>query len=338
MIFYGYRKHFRGLLIRQRTRLGLLLVTGMLFFAVVTPVLAAQTSSTDPLDNWHSRNTLPQTRYMGVTYGNGTFVAVGPAIDGIATIVQSDPIVLPHLPDDPDVINYPAKSDVPSDKTWTITFNGELDVSMLLGNHITVTNSQNKVITVVVALGSNGKSIIVNPPQGGYTPSETYTIAVAKGLTSKTGKLMNKSYRMQFSVSGVVDPIVAATNAVDAAEAAKTQAAVDVAQLLVTALPTGTIKDGLQARINAIPSADVTVNVSVVIPAYKQITVKQTNVLNAAKFSIDVAGTPSVTIGGTITVNTGADTVKLSILDANGDVLSSGDLNVKVSGDSRVYF
>jgi hypothetical protein len=244
--------------------------------------------------------------------------------------------------EDSEIINYPSKSNVPSDKTWTIKCNGELDLSINLGNYVSVTDSQDNVVSVVATLGSDGKSIIVNPPQGGYNPGETYTLNIAKGLVSKNAKIMNKSYKMQFTVTGeVVDPLVTATTAVEAAELIKTKDAVDAAQAFLALLPAGTIKDGLQARINSIEifTADVTVNVSPVIPSFKQITVKQTNVAYAANFSIhadNAADSAIAVIGGTITYLTSANTVKLTILDAIGAVISSGDLNVMLSGDSTV--
>src|SRR5512136_2088465 len=49
------------------------------FTAVLSILIFLSSSSySDPLDNWHWRNPLPQGNTLqGVTYGNGTFVAVG---------------------------------------------------------------------------------------------------------------------------------------------------------------------------------------------------------------------------------------------------------------------
>lgn len=99
-----------------------------------------------------------------------------------------------------EVIIYPAKFNVPTNKTWTITFNAELDLSITPENYILITDSQKKAVINKVAFGSDCKSIIINPPQGGYTPGEEYSLTIAKGFLSKTGKLMKRSYRMQFSV------------------------------------------------------------------------------------------------------------------------------------------
>lgn len=99
-----------------------------------------------------------------------------------------------------DPIIYPAKSNVPTDKTWTIRFSEELDPSMQLANYITITDSQNMNVDVSRAFGDDGKSILVYPPQGGYTSGETYTLNIAKGLVSKTKVIMSKSFKMQFLV------------------------------------------------------------------------------------------------------------------------------------------
>ena len=99
-----------------------------------------------------------------------------------------------------DLINYPAQSNVPSDKKWTIKCNRELDLTMLLENYISITDSQDKVLSIAVTFGIDGKSIIVNPPQGGYASGGQYVLNISKGLKSKTGTLMSKSGRMQFTV------------------------------------------------------------------------------------------------------------------------------------------
>jgi hypothetical protein len=98
------------------------------------------------------------------------------------------------------------------------------------------------------------------------------------------------------------------------------------------------VATGKDTTVTEKQTAAVTVKVSAAIPSFKQITVKQSNVPNAAKFSIDVNGTSSTAIGGTITLNTNATTVKLSILDTNGQVLSSADINVQVSSDLTLSF
>ncbi len=53
-------------------------VTDTKAFAYAGPLSISTSPSSDPLDNWHVRNSLPQGNVLGgVAYGNGTFVAVG---------------------------------------------------------------------------------------------------------------------------------------------------------------------------------------------------------------------------------------------------------------------
>lgn len=68
------QKHFRKNMFCIESRVWVLL-TAILILATAFPAFAVPV---DSLDQWHWRNPLPQgNTLIGVTYGNGTFVAVG---------------------------------------------------------------------------------------------------------------------------------------------------------------------------------------------------------------------------------------------------------------------
>ena len=96
---------------------------------------------------------------------------------------------------------FSAKSNVPTDKTWTIKLNCALDPSINVTNYVSITDSKGNPISVSVNIGDGGQSIMVNPPQGGYVPNEKYTVAVDNELKSKNGKLLTRSVQMDFTVA-----------------------------------------------------------------------------------------------------------------------------------------
>ena len=198
---------------------------------------------------------------------------------------------------------------------------------------IVLTDGVNVPAAAAFTYSKSAADSVVTALGGAAVVPESVRVGVA------TGKVTTVPGELEVDLA-----VTAATNAVTAAEAAKTQAAVEAAKLLVNALPAGTVKDSLQNRINTVvvptpaTSATVTVNVSAAISSFKQITVKTTNVPNAAKFSVDITGSASAAIGGTIIVMTNEDMIKLTILDSNGTAISSGDLIVNKSGDLTVSF
>ena len=100
----------------------------------------------------------------------------------------------------PSDFSFPAKVDVPTDKQWVITFNKELDPFAAVEAFIQIADSKNNSVDIIASIDSNGKSILVNPPQGGYTPGETYYLTIEKGIKSKTGQTTSTSVRMQFTI------------------------------------------------------------------------------------------------------------------------------------------
>jgi hypothetical protein len=98
----------------------------------------------------------------------------------------------------------PSRSNVPTNKTWTITFNQALNQTQNLASFISVTDSQNNLVSVTVSYGTDGKSVTVNPPQNGYTPGGQYVLHIGQGIASSTGSLLSDPVQMDFTIASQV--------------------------------------------------------------------------------------------------------------------------------------
>jgi len=86
------------------------------------------------------------------------------------------------------------KSIVKSGKIWTINFNRTVPEGVL--ENIIVKNSKDKIINVLAFLEiKEQKKILIYPPEGGYPPSEEYTLVVKR---SENG--LEEDYEFKFKV------------------------------------------------------------------------------------------------------------------------------------------
>jgi hypothetical protein len=88
-------------------------------------------------------------------------------------------------------------------KTFNIKFNQKLDPKNDLLNSIKVVDSKGNKINVDVKMGSNQKSLLINPPDGGYTYGETYYLTV-ENLKSSLGKTLKNPYSLKFTISNLI--------------------------------------------------------------------------------------------------------------------------------------
>lgn len=93
-------------------------------------------------------------------------------------------------------------SNIPPYKTFNILLNQKLDSKMELSNSVKVLDSKGNKINIEVKMGSNQKSLIVNPPVGGYTYGETYYLTV-ENLKSSLGKELKNPYSLKFTISNL---------------------------------------------------------------------------------------------------------------------------------------
>lgn len=89
---------------------------------------------------------------------------------------------------------------VNSNKTWTIRFTDSVDFDDLTKSSITVINYKNNLVNVILANGSDGKTILVNAPKGGYTVGENYTLNIGTKVHSKKGKSLKNAYNLHFNI------------------------------------------------------------------------------------------------------------------------------------------
>lgn len=82
-------------------------------------------------------------------------------------------------------------------KTWTVTFNKDVDISTIQDN-ILVENELGEIVNTTVE--TNGTVAKIKPPKEGYAPGE-YTIKVKDEIKSTTGKGMKEPYEMKFTVT-----------------------------------------------------------------------------------------------------------------------------------------
>ncbi|SIS42338.1 DUF2927 domain-containing protein [Salimicrobium flavidum] len=89
---------------------------------------------------------------------------------------------------------------VAPDYDWTVEFNTELDEQSVNGNTIYVEDKDGNPIATTVELKENGEAVLVEAPEEGYRSGATYNLHVAEGISSATGRLLEKEVTMQFEI------------------------------------------------------------------------------------------------------------------------------------------
>lgn len=89
---------------------------------------------------------------------------------------------------------------VDANKVWTLTFTDEVGFDDITKSGIVVTDSKGKPAAVDIKQGNNSKSIIVNAPQGGYTPGESYTLTINTKAHSNKGKSLKQERAIRFNI------------------------------------------------------------------------------------------------------------------------------------------
>lgn len=85
-------------------------------------------------------------------------------------------------------------------KVWTATFNKALDARSVNEQNVFVKDSEGNVVPVKVGLGKDGTSIIINPPEGGYTPGKQYTLVISDQVRSIYGHRLSQPYLHTFTI------------------------------------------------------------------------------------------------------------------------------------------
>lgn len=89
---------------------------------------------------------------------------------------------------------------VQANKIWTIRFNQEVSLDDLSKQGITVVGSSGTKVNTTLNIESDGKTIEVNPPDGGYSEGSTYKLIIGSKVHSKQNKNIKQEIAMNFSI------------------------------------------------------------------------------------------------------------------------------------------
>ena len=89
---------------------------------------------------------------------------------------------------------------VPPNKVWTITFNAPILRDSVNTKNVYVHSDKDKVVNISIEFSQDNKSIIINPPAGGYLPGQKYILFVKNKVKTAAGKALKKPIKMMFSV------------------------------------------------------------------------------------------------------------------------------------------
>ncbi|WP_411681385.1 lecithin retinol acyltransferase family protein [Clostridium thailandense] len=104
------------------------------------------------------------------------------------------------LPDTVSAFNAPTNQVVNSKKLWTIKFTKEFTMDDITKEGISVKDSEDKPIEVTFDIGQDKKTLLINPPLGGYTSGEKYTLSLSQDVHSVNEKLP-KAIDMSFTIN-----------------------------------------------------------------------------------------------------------------------------------------
>lgn len=133
---------------------------------------------------------------------NGKVTAVGAGTATIAITSSSGSVSAAcNITVSGGIVNMPPKSDVDSNKVWSILFNYPVDPSTI--SIFVAEDSEGTVplTGILIQADSNNKCLItVNPGQSGWQPGETYYLFIKPGMQSEDHRVLAKEFRMTFTV------------------------------------------------------------------------------------------------------------------------------------------
>lgn len=96
-------------------------------------------------------------------------------------------------------VEWPARSGVPVDKAWTISFTMPLNENTINGQNIYVTDAVGQRLPVIITPGSDGMTVKISP-QEYYISGQTYYLYIKSGVCSRENKHLPASLRMKFTI------------------------------------------------------------------------------------------------------------------------------------------
>ncbi|OLO27591.1 hypothetical protein BTR23_19995 [Alkalihalophilus pseudofirmus] len=89
--------------------------------------------------------------------------------------------------------------DVPNNKTWSFTFNDNINSATIAPNSLYVLDATGTKVDSLI-INDNEQTITVLPPPNRYLEGETYSIYFTSKLKSSTGVPLLNNYQLKFSV------------------------------------------------------------------------------------------------------------------------------------------
>ena len=94
---------------------------------------------------------------------------------------------------------------VDASKTWRVTFSHTIALDDLTKQGIVVQDSKGNNVSVNIVSGSDDKSILINPPEGGYKSGENYILSLNDKVHNNKGKKLKDTKSMHFSIQKLVE-------------------------------------------------------------------------------------------------------------------------------------
>lgn len=89
---------------------------------------------------------------------------------------------------------------VDASKTWRVTFSHAVVLDDLTKQGVVLQDSNGNNVNVSIVAGSDDKSILINPPEGGYKSGENYTLLLNDKIHNNKGAKLKESKTMHFSI------------------------------------------------------------------------------------------------------------------------------------------
>lgn len=89
---------------------------------------------------------------------------------------------------------------VDKSKIWTLKFTQELVLDEANKQNITVKDSKDSIVICALSLGQDNKSVVLNPPTGGYISGEKYVLNIGNALQCKSGEKIKSAKIMNFTI------------------------------------------------------------------------------------------------------------------------------------------
>ncbi|GAA0178048.1 hypothetical protein SH2C18_11680 [Clostridium sediminicola] len=93
------------------------------------------------------------------------------------------------------------KIDIATNKVWTIKFDAEIDPNCITTDTISIVDSNGNKVAANISIGSDNKSILIDPPIDCYVPGKDYFIEINQSLRSVQGINLTESISMKFNTT-----------------------------------------------------------------------------------------------------------------------------------------